>query len=520
MNAIYIRQSIAKIDSISDETQLQACKDKLKEYKNNMSADDKYYDEEYKVYKDLGFTGSNIKRPQFQKMIEDIKAGKISMVVAYKLDRLSRSMSDFTKFVELLDKHDVHLEIVADAFGDSKNSKFMRNIMMSFAEFERESTQLRVRDSYYERARHGLFLGGVAPIGFVKIPVTIGGIHSHMLEADPKTVGYIHYVFDEYSKLDVSLGMIVKEINKNPSAFGLKKTINSNNLARTLRNPVYVKADVDVCRYLENKGAKLDGFDISEFDGTRGCTIYGERKNKTKSKFSDMTNCYIQLNLHNGIISAEQWLKIQYKMDNNRQLKNSGKGQHSWLSGIIKCGYCGMAITVVNGQRNGKRYINCGGRKQKKCSRPDFKFSFDEVEAEVWNELKGYLEKYRFVRIAYRQKNEKEVNRLKIEIEQIEHEMDEISDNFILANENMKKRLNMKLDNAERKKMQLQKKIAELCTSAQEDISDSDIRQYLESWDEMSVEEKKQVAKTFIDKVVLGEELEIRYHTDYFDETQ
>lgn len=520
MVAIYIRQSIAKIDSISDETQLQACKDKLKEYRNNMSADDKYYDEEYKVYKDLGFTGANTNRPNFQNMIKDIKSGKISMVVAYKLDRLSRSMSDYARTIELFKKYDVRLIIAADAFGDSENSKFMWNIMMSFAEFERETTQLRVKDSYYERARHGLFLGGVAPIGFVKIPVRIDGIHSHMLEADSETVGYIRYIFDEYIKPDISLGMIVKEVNKDPSAFGLKKTINSNNLSRTLRNPVYVKADVDVCRYLESKGAKLDGTDISEFDGTKGCTIYGERRNKTRSKFSDMTNCYIQLNRHKGVISAEQWLKVQYKMDNNCQLKNSGKGQNSWLSGIIRCGYCNMAITVVNGQRNGKRYMNCGGRKQKKCERPDFKFSFDELEAEVWNELKGYLEKYSFIRIAYRQENEKEVSRLKIGIEKIKDEIQEIVNCFISANENMKKQLNKKLDDAERKKIQLQKKITELCTSNQEDVSDSDIRRYLESWDNMSIEEKKQIAKTFIDKVIIGKDIEIRYYTDFSDEIQ
>ena len=109
-------------------------------------------------YDDGGYSGGNLKRPALETLIADIEAGKVNTVVVYKVDRLSRSLHDFAKLVELFDKHDVTFVSVTQAFNTTNSmGRLTLNILLSFAQFEREVTGERIRDKFAASKKKGLW---------------------------------------------------------------------------------------------------------------------------------------------------------------------------------------------------------------------------------------------------------------------------------------------------------------------------------------------------------------------------
>ena len=106
INAVYARQSIDKADSISIESQIESCKYELK-------------GGSYQEYRDKGFSGKNIDRPDFQRLLRDIEAGLVARVVVYKLDRISRSILDFAKMMEMFQRHNVEFVSSTEKFDTS-----------------------------------------------------------------------------------------------------------------------------------------------------------------------------------------------------------------------------------------------------------------------------------------------------------------------------------------------------------------------------------------------------------------
>lgn len=120
-----------------------------------------------KHYDDGGFSGGNMNRPALKELFEDIKAGLIDMVVVYKIDRLSRSLFDFSKIVELFDKYNVSFVSVTQSFNTSISSgKLMLNILLSFAQYERELSSERIRDKFAASLKKGMWMGGVPPLEY------------------------------------------------------------------------------------------------------------------------------------------------------------------------------------------------------------------------------------------------------------------------------------------------------------------------------------------------------------------
>lgn len=121
----------------------------------------------YDIYSDQGYSGSTLKRPSFQKLLQDISKGAIDCILTYKIDRLTRSPKDFYFLVELFDKYNVDFISVTERFDTSSPSgRLLRNIMLTFAQFEREMTSERTKDKMLERAKKGLWNGGPAPFGY------------------------------------------------------------------------------------------------------------------------------------------------------------------------------------------------------------------------------------------------------------------------------------------------------------------------------------------------------------------
>jgi site-specific DNA recombinase len=118
-------------------------------------------------YDDGGFSGGNTDRPALQRLLQDVQAGKIDVIVVYKVDRLTRSLADFAKLVELFDQHNVSFVSVTQHFNTTTSmGRLTLNVLLSFAQFEREVTSERIRDKISASKRKGLWVGGMTPLGY------------------------------------------------------------------------------------------------------------------------------------------------------------------------------------------------------------------------------------------------------------------------------------------------------------------------------------------------------------------
>src|SRR6186713_2386221 len=118
-------------------------------------------------YDDGGFSGGSTDRPALQRLLADVKARRVNVIVVYKVDRLTRSLADFAKLVELFDAHGVSFVSVTQQFNTTTSmGRLTLNVLLSFAQFEREVTSERIRDKIAASKRKGLWVGGMAPLGY------------------------------------------------------------------------------------------------------------------------------------------------------------------------------------------------------------------------------------------------------------------------------------------------------------------------------------------------------------------
>jgi len=118
-------------------------------------------------YDDGGYSGGSTERPALQRLLADVGTGKVDVIVVYKVDRLTRSLADFAKLVELFDGHGVSFVSVTQQFNTTTSmGRLTLNVLLSFAQFEREVTSERIRDKIAASKRKGLWVGGMAPLGY------------------------------------------------------------------------------------------------------------------------------------------------------------------------------------------------------------------------------------------------------------------------------------------------------------------------------------------------------------------
>ena len=126
------------------------------------------------AYEDAGFSGGNMNRPALKRLLSDIKSGKVDMIVVYKIDRLSRSLANFVHMVDLFDKHQVSFSSVTQQINSSTSmGRLMLNVLLSFAQFEREVTGERIRDKIKASKRKGMWMGGPVPLGYKVVETKI-----------------------------------------------------------------------------------------------------------------------------------------------------------------------------------------------------------------------------------------------------------------------------------------------------------------------------------------------------------
>jgi DNA invertase Pin-like site-specific DNA recombinase len=155
-------------------------------------------------YDDPAFSGGNMERPALKRLITDIEAGKIDVIVVYKIDRLTRSLADFSKMVEVFERQGVSFVSVTQQFNTTTSmGRLMLNVLLSFAQFEREVTGERIRDKIAASKRKGMWMGGIPPIGY-----DVANRRLIPNEAEAKTIAHIFQRFVELG----STTKLVKEL--------------------------------------------------------------------------------------------------------------------------------------------------------------------------------------------------------------------------------------------------------------------------------------------------------------------
>lgn len=473
--AIYARQSIDKKESLSIEAQIDICKKEC----NNKN--------QFIIYKDKGYSGKNTNRPEFCKMMQDIKNGIIDRVIVYRLDRLSRSITDFGQMWEELDTYNVSFTSVSEKFDtETPVGRAMIYIIMVFAQLERETIAGRVKDNYYERAKYGTWLGGPAPFGFDNNRIFLSGKNVPTLSTNEhiKTVEKIFYT---YIKEDESLSSIAKLLSIEGISCGRKKAWDSVAVSRILHSPLYVQADIDVYTYYHSKGITKCFNKIDEFDGTHAAQLIGKHNN-----FKD--NVLSLMNFP-GVIPSGIWLKCQYKLDRNKQFKNSGKGNNSWLTGLLKCEKCGYAIIVKKGYKN-RLFLACSGRYNMHiCDMKDFLININEIEDTIQKNIEEILA------ICY---NTNETNSIyslkqKTELAKIDEQIEKLVKCIAESTEITISYLNRQIEklDAERRKITDSIKSEQKHKKFQ---TNNIIFKNLDNW------QKHQIAEAFISKILTGKD--------------
>jgi site-specific DNA recombinase len=195
-------------------------------------------------YDDGGFSGGNTDRPALQQLLEDVRAGKIDVIVVYKVDRLTRSLADFAKLVELFDKHNVSFVSVTQQFNTTTSmGRLTLNVLLSFAQFEREVTSERIRDKISASKRKGLWVGGMTPLGY--------DAKNRKITVNAAEADRVRTIFRSYLKLR-SLNLLMANLRKRGIVTKVRKLktgesvggipFTRGSLAQLLRNRFYIGA--------------------------------------------------------------------------------------------------------------------------------------------------------------------------------------------------------------------------------------------------------------------------------------
>ncbi|MDO4301093.1 MAG: recombinase family protein [Clostridia bacterium] len=351
MIAIYSRKSkyTGKGESIAN--QIEMCKQYISLHFGNAK---------FVIYEDEGFSGKNTDRPQFKAMMLEIDRGNIDKIVCYRLDRISRNMSDFVKLIDLLNEKNVQFISITESFDTTiPMGKAMMYISSIFSQLERETIAERIRDNLMELAKTGRWLGGITPTGYRSVEVESVGISgrtkkAHKLEIIESEADIIRLIYDEFIDIKSLTKLESRLINRDI------KTKNNIYFSRfalksILTNPVYAIADEDSYEYFK----PYDIFaDRSGFNGTYGVIAYNKTKqSKKRTKVNPVEDWIIAVGGHKGIISGHDWVRVQNILgENSNKSYRKPRVNNALLSGIIYCG-CGSRMGPKMGRNGTFSYV-------------------------------------------------------------------------------------------------------------------------------------------------------------------
>jgi site-specific DNA recombinase len=294
-------------------------------------------------YDDGGYSGGNLERPALKRLMADIEARRVDIVVVYKIDRLTRSLMDFSRLIEVLDRNSVTFVSVTQAFNTTTSmGRLTLNVLLSFAQFEREVTGERIRDKVAASRKKGMWMGGWAPLGY--------DIKDRKLVINAKEAAHVRFMFERFARL----GSVTKLL---PilAAEGIKaksgKPVEKGYLYRIITNPVYV----------------------------------GEARHKGTSYPGE----------HKAIVDRKLWDRVQavLKESPRKRAASSRARTPALLKGLI-FGPSGTAMTPSHTRRNGKLYryyVDMDVLKRGAEPGPAARLAAGDVERAVVDQLRAIL---------------------------------------------------------------------------------------------------------------------------------
>ena len=267
------------------------------------------------LYDDGGFSGGTMDRPALQALLGDIKAGKVDVVVVYKIDRLTRSLFDFAKIVEIFDAHNASFVSVTQAFNTTTSmGRLTLNVLLSFAQFEREITGERIRDKFAASKKKGMWMGGNVPLGY--------DVRDRRLVINESEAQTVRTIFGLYAKLG-SVAKVKAEVDRlrlrtKARIFmhgqpGGALPFRTGHLYTILRNPLYV----------------------------------GQVQHKGQTCRGD----------HSGIVDQVIWDQVQAQLASNAAARRTGASakEPSLLAGLL-FDRNGNRMSPTHAVKGGKRY--------------------------------------------------------------------------------------------------------------------------------------------------------------------
>ena len=261
-------------------------------------------------YDDGGFSGGNLERPALKRLLADIDSGRVNMVVVYKIDRLTRSLLDFAKLVEVFDQRQVTFASVTQSFNTTTSmGRLTLNVLLSFAQFEREISAERIRDKFDASKRKGMWMGGHIPFGYC--------VEKRKLLIVPEKAETVRLVFRRFLEIG-SATLLVKELNETGIKVKAGKPMDKGYLYRMLGNRHYL-GEIPLGQ--------------ESFPGE-----------------------------HEAIIDQDTWEKVQITLKANTRRRPTNRVQTpAILKGIIRCHHCDRSMSPTYTRKAGKlyRYYTC-----------------------------------------------------------------------------------------------------------------------------------------------------------------
>jgi DNA invertase Pin-like site-specific DNA recombinase len=266
-------------------------------------------------YDDGGFSGGSMERPALQRLLIDISAGNVQTVIVYKVDRLTRSLADFAKIIEVFDSHGVSFVSVTQQFNTTTSmGRLTLNVLLSFAQFERELTGERIRDKVAASKKRGMWMGGVVPMGYDCV--------AHLLIVNQPEAETVREIFGQYLRLGC-----VNKLRSYLEQRQIRSKVRTSAAGQTSGGATY------------SRGALYHLLNNRSYIGEivhRGQSYPGQ---------------------HEAIVPRELWDQVASRLQANNQAHRSRKSHAtpSLLSGIV-FDPKGVRFTPTHAVKNGKRY--------------------------------------------------------------------------------------------------------------------------------------------------------------------
>jgi DNA invertase Pin-like site-specific DNA recombinase len=305
-------------------------------------------------YDDGGFSGGTLERPALKRLLGDIEGGRVDVVIVYKIDRLSRALMDFAKLVEVFDRNGVTFVSVTQSFNTTTSmGRLTLNILLSFAQFEREVIGERIRDKVAASRKRGMWMGGVMPMGY--------RVHNRKLVVHKPEAAVIRMIFERFLNVG-SATVLARQLRAENVRSHRGRIIDKGSLYRILRNRVYVGLAVH-----------------------KGVAYLGE---------------------HASIVSQALWEKAQSILRESPRLRGcrSRAATPALLKGLL-FGPTGRAMSPTHTRRGGKlyRYYVCQAVLKGEVADTEIRrVSAGSIEAAVVDQLRAMLKSPEVVMATWR----------------------------------------------------------------------------------------------------------------------